>query len=100
MPLWASLFNIFSLAQSAGAVEHANCISVVELFPQECLGYDTKQSDGKVPVMLELWGMWITPSSPSFPSSLWPRVVKPDKSYIYGSNRTKLRAYAKLNYFK
>ena len=25
--------------------------------PIECPGYDTKQSDGKVPAMLELWGM-------------------------------------------
>ena len=23
----------------------------------ECSGYDTKQSDGEVPVILELWGM-------------------------------------------
>ena len=29
--------------------------------PNECLGYDTKQSDGKVPVMLGLWGMRRTP---------------------------------------
>ena len=28
----------------------------------ECPGYDTKQSDGEVPVMLELWGMRSTPS--------------------------------------
>ena len=25
--------------------------------PHECPGYDTKQSDGKVPAILELWGM-------------------------------------------
>ena len=25
--------------------------------PNECLGYDIKQSDGEVPVMLELWGI-------------------------------------------
>ena len=25
--------------------------------PHECLGYDTKHSDGEVPTMLELWGM-------------------------------------------
>ena len=30
----------------------------------ECPGYDTKQSDGEVPVMLELLGMWNTPSLP------------------------------------
>ena len=32
--------------------------------------YDTKQSDGEVPVMLELWGMQSTPSLPSFPGPL------------------------------
>ena len=29
-----------------------------------CPGYDTKQSDGEVSVMLELWGMWSTSSLP------------------------------------
>ena len=29
-----------------------------------CPGYDTKQSDGEVPVMLELWGIWSTASLP------------------------------------
>ena len=58
--------------------------------PNEYSGYDTKQSDGEVPVMLELWGMRSIPllSSPSGP--LWPRVVAPDKDPIYGLNRTKL----------
>ena len=28
----------------------------------ECPRYDTKQSDGEVPAMLELWGMQSTPS--------------------------------------
>ena len=32
--------------------------------PNECPGYDTKQSDGEIPVMLELWGMRSTPSLP------------------------------------
>ena len=30
--------------------------------PSECPGYDTKQSDGEVPAMLELWGMQSTSS--------------------------------------
>ena len=34
------------IAKSAGAVRP----------PYECPGYDTIQSDGKVPVMLGLWG--------------------------------------------
>ena len=41
----------------------------------ECPGYNTKQSDGDIPVMLELWGMWNTPSLPSLPDHLWPVVV-------------------------
>ena len=44
----------------------------------ECPGYDTKQSDGEAPVMLELWEMWGTPSLPLHQGSLWPRVVAPD----------------------
>ena len=77
-----------------------------------CPGYDTKQSDGEVPVMLELWGMQSTPSLPSLSGPLWLGVVAPDKSPIYGSNRTKpwfqvftvfafeLCSYAKLIYLK
>ena len=55
--------------------------------PNECPGYDTKQSDGEVPAMLELWGMQSTPSLPSLPGPLWPGVVAPDKGPIYGLNR-------------
>ena len=74
-----------------------------------CPGYDTKQPDGEVPVMLELWGMRSVHSLPSFPGPLWPGGVAPDKGHIYGLNRTKpsllhyinfafkLRIYAKLN---
>ena len=43
--------------------------------PQGCPGYDTKQSDSEVPVMLELWRMWCTPSLPSLPCPFWPGVV-------------------------
>ena len=57
--------------------------------PNVCPGYDNKQSDGEVPAMLELWGMRSTPSLPSLPGRLWPRVVAPDKGPIYGLNRTK-----------
>ena len=54
------------MAQSAGAAEYTHFISAVgEDTPKKCSGYDTKQSDGKVPVRLELWGMWSTPLLPS-----------------------------------
>ena len=46
----------------------------------KCPGYDTKQSDGEIPVMLELWGMWSTPSLPLLPGPLWPGVVAPDRA--------------------
>ena len=55
----------------------------------ECPVNDAKQSDGEVPAMLELWGMWSTPLLPSLPGLLWPGVVAPDKGPIYGLNRTK-----------
>ena len=58
--------------------------------PKECSGYDTKQSDGEVPVMQKLWGIRSTPLLPSLPGPLWPGVVAPDKCPNYGLNRTKL----------
>ena len=57
--------------------------------PYECPGYDTKQSDGEVPVMLEVWGMWSTPSLPSLPGPLWPEVVAPEKGPIYRLDKIK-----------
>ena len=57
--------------------------------PNECPAYENKQSDGEVRVILELWEMRSTPSLPSLPGSLWPRVVAHDKGPIYGLNRTK-----------
>ena len=84
----------------------------------ECPRYDTKQSDGDVPVMSELWGMKSTPPLPSFPGSLWSGVVAPDSVLSMGQielncelelnwiawNRTvlifKLCTYAKLNCLK
>ena len=56
--------------QSVGAVEYNDCISADGVAPsrlQRISWYDTKSSDGVVPVMLELWGMRNTPSllSPS-----------------------------------
>ena len=52
--------------------------------PNECPEYDTKQSDGEVLAMLELWGMRSTPSLPSLPGPLWPGVVAPDKALSMG----------------
>ena len=52
--------------------------------PNQCPGYDTKQSDCEVPVMLGLLGMQSTPSLPSLPDSLWPRIVAPDRALAMG----------------
>ena len=46
----------------------------------ECPGYDTKQSDGEVPVMLRPWGIRSTPSLPLLRGPLWPGVVAPDRA--------------------
>ena len=72
-------------AQSVGAVEYTDCISA-EGYPHhnECPVYDTKQSDGGIPVMLELWGMWSTLSLPSLPGQLWPGVVASDRVLSMG----------------
>ena len=52
--------------------------------PNECPVYDTKQSDGEVPAVLELWGMQSTPSLPLLPGPLWPGVVAPDRALSIG----------------
>ena len=55
--------------------------------PNECPGYDTKQSEDEVPVMP--WEMRSNPLLPSLTGPLWLGVVAPDKGPIYRSNRTK-----------
>ena len=60
--------TVCSIAQSARVVEYTN----------ECPEYDIKQSNGEVPVILELWRMQSTPSLLSHPGPLWPGVVVPD----------------------
>ena len=52
--------------------------------PNECPVNDTKQSDCKALVILELWGMWSTPSLPSLPGQLWIGVVVPDRVLSMG----------------
>ena len=57
-----------SVAQLAGATEYT----------------DPKQSDVQASVILELWGMWSTPSLPSLPGQLWPGMVPPDRVLSMG----------------
>ena len=48
--------NQNSLAQSARAVEYIDCFSAEGWLPTNKFPtYDTKQSDGEVPVMQEIW---------------------------------------------
>ena len=61
----------------------------------ECSGYDTKQSDEEVLVMLELWRMRNTPSLPSLPCPLWPRVVAPDR--IQSMDQIELKCILMIN---
>ena len=106
------------LTQLAGGVEYTDWTTAEGYIPNEYPWYDSKQSDGKIPVMLELCGMRSTPSLPSLPSPLWPRVIAPDRVLSMGQielncilmlnriawNRNvltfKLRTYAKLNCLK
>ena len=55
----------------------------------ECPVYDSKQSDGEVSVMLELWRMQIAPSLPSLPSPLWPGVIAPETAQAMGQIKQK-----------
>ena len=63
-----------SFAQSAGAVEYTDCTLAegVRPLPNKCPGYDIEQSNGEVPVMLELWRMQCSPSLPLLPGPPWP----------------------------
>ena len=59
------------------AVEYTDCTSVEwgNTHPNKFPGFDTKQADGEVTAMMELWGMWRTLSLPWLQSPLWPGMV-------------------------
>ena len=62
----------------------------------ECPAYDTKLSDGEVPVILELWGMRSTPSLPLLPGSPWPGVVAPGR--VLSMSQIELNCVLMLNW--
>ena len=71
--------SLFMVTQSVGAVEYTDCIYAEgQDSPNECPGYETKQSDGEAPVVLERWRMRSTLLLPSLSVPLWPEVVAPD----------------------
>ena len=97
---WKEKTNIRILVCSVGKgcrINRLHHCQGVTPSPNECLGYDPKQSDSEVPVMLKLWWMWSTPSLPPLPG---PVVVAVWLGPIYESNKTKLCTYAKLNFLK
>ena len=72
-----------STTLSAGAAEYSDSISAEgQDSPNECPAYNTKQSDGEAPVMLELWGTRSTHSV--LPGPLWSVVVAPDRVLSMG----------------
>ena len=70
------------------AISYTDCFSAegVRHPSNEFPAYDSKQSDGEVPVMLELWGMRTTPtpSLPLLPGPHWHGVVAPNRIVSMG----------------
>ena len=76
--------NKWFLASSAGAVEYTDYFCRGVPPHNERPNYDIKQSDGEVPVMLELWGMQCTPLLSSLSGPFWPGVIAPDRVLSVG----------------
>ena len=76
--MYLQSFLTWKIALSAGAVEYTASLQRGKTPPNECPGYNTKQSD-EASVILELWGIRSTPSLPLLPGSLWPGVVASDR---------------------
>ena len=82
-----TITHLFVLAQSAGVgvVEYTDRTSAEgQDPPNKCPAYNTEQSDGEVPVMLQLLGMWSTPSLPLLPGPLWPEMAAHDRALSMG----------------
>ena len=79
------IFEI-KMALSARAVEYPDFLSA-EGYPHptnKYSVYDTKQSNGDAPIMLELWEMRNTHLLPSVLGPLMPGVVTPDRVLSMG----------------
>ena len=81
--MYLALNNIQVLISHKTQPDHCPVTGAVECrgirLSQWVSWYDTKQSDGKVPVMLELWRKWINPSYLLLPDQLWSRVKASDR---------------------
>ena len=82
--IYSSLSQIISPVGWGCGINRLHLCSGVTHPPNECPGYDSKKSNGEVPVMLELWGMWSSPSLPSLQGPPWPEVVEPDTVLCMG----------------
>ena len=67
------------MAQSAASLQRGKTPP-----PNECPRYQTKQSDGETPVLLELCGTRSTLSLPLVPGPLWPEMVALDRVLSIG----------------
>ena len=66
----------------------------------ECPDYDTKQSDGEVPVMLELWEMLSTPSLLLLPGPFWPGVEALDMVLLLQAKKNQTVYLCKTELFE
>ena len=87
--IWFSCFSfflyLFGSVGWGGRIHRLHlCRGVRPPPPNEYPRYDTKQSDGEVPVMLGLWGIRSTPSLPLLPGILYPGVVASDRALSMG----------------
>ena len=88
------------VALSAGSVECTDSFSLKgHDSPNECQRYDSKQSDGEAPVMLEVWGIQSTPLLPSFSGLLRLGVVASDRAPFMGQIGLNC-TYVKLDFWK
>ena len=71
------LYYIYYTAMDCRIHRPLPCLGVRP--PQRVSWFDTKQSDGEVPGLQELWGMQSSPSMPSLTGPLWPGMVAPDR---------------------
>ena len=71
---------MFDLYEHYMSISHiALIVNMVHMNNRYC-----KLPDGETPLMLELWGMWSTPSWLLLPGPLWPGMVAPDRALSMG----------------
>ena len=98
-----NLLYCYDSNQSIGCPDGWRCrihrLHLSRGFSNECPSYDTKQSDGDVLVMLELWNVehLFIAITPRFTQAQWGHTWY---GPVYGFNRANLSDYTELNYLK